>query len=360
MNKTLITLAVVWLTISCGNLNEPYIVTEQTFNEAVYASGELFPEEYHIIKNGVPDRILEIPVAEGDIVTKGAVLVVLGTPAANDLLSVLESKVALAKENIEDNSAPLAALQQKIALAKQQYEHDLRNAYRYRELSLTGAASQKDTEQAVLAAEASLSAYSNLQQQYIEQKNELTDRLLDAEMQLAEARRTLQQQTLTSRIAGKVYNINFKVGELAGADTPIMLVGSPDSYKLELLVDERDINKIGLGQKVFFETDTFAGEQFEAVIDKIDPVLQKETRNFKVEARVMSVGNFYPLSSVEANIVVREKAAALMIPSDYLLRGDSVLIQSRKKVKVATGIRTGNYIEITNGLAVGDIIHQER
>ncbi len=349
---------------SCNDTNETYTVTEQTINEAVYASGELFPKEYHIIKSGFPDRILEIPVKEGDIVSKGAVLLVLGTPADDNRLSVLNNQAALAKENMQDNSATLTALQQKITLAKQQYEHDVRNANRYKELLQTQAVSQKDAEQAALSAETSLSDYKNLQQQYIAQKNELTNRLLDVERQLTEARRTQEEKVLTSRIAGKVYNINFKTGELIGADAPIMLIGSPHRYKLELLIDERDINKIMLGQKVFFETDAFKGEAFEAVITKIDPVLQKENRNFKVEARVESTQNFYPQSSVEANIIIREKATALMIPPDYLLKGDSVLFQSAKgevsKIKVSTGIRNDDFIEIANGLKVGDIIQKEQ
>ncbi len=355
---------VACIAASCSDTSETYIVTEQIFNEAVYASGELLPEEYHIIKSGFPDRILEIPVKEGDSVSKGMFLLEEEPPADDNRLSVLGNQVALAEENMRDNSATLTALQQKIALAKQQYEHDARNANRYKELLQTQAVSQKDAEQAALSAETSLSDYKGLQQQYIAQKNELANRLLDAERQLTEARRTQEEKVLTSRIAGKVYNINFKTGEFVGTDVPIMLIGSPNMYKLELLVDERDINKIKLGQKVFFETDAFKGELFEAVVTKIDPVLQKETRNFKVEARVECARNFYPQSSVEANIIIREKAIALMIPSDYLLKGDSVLFQSAKgeatKIRVSAGIRNDHFIEITNGLKAGDIIHKEQ
>jgi hypothetical protein len=47
-------------------------------------------------------------------------------------------------------------------------------------------------------AEISLSDYKNLQQQHIAQKSELTNRLLDAERQLTEARRTQEEKVLTS------------------------------------------------------------------------------------------------------------------------------------------------------------------
>jgi multidrug efflux pump subunit AcrA (membrane-fusion protein) len=355
---------VAFVAASCGNPKESYTVTEQTFNEAVYASGELYPEEYHIIKSSVPDRILKILVSEGDRVKTGDALVILGTPADNNQLEILNNQVVIAKGNAKENSAALTELQHKITLAKQQFEHDERNANRYRELLQSKAVSQKDAEQVAMTAETSLANYKNLQQQYITQKNELTNRLLDAERQLTEARQSQQTKALTSRISGKVYNLNFKEGEPVNANEAILMVGSPSRYKLELLVDGRDINKISIGQKIFFETDAFKGEPFEAVITKIDPVLQKETRSFKVEARVEVSRNFYPQSSIEANIIIREKATVLMIPSDYLRKGDSVLFQPANgeitKVKVTAGSRTDNFIEITNGLKVGDIILKEQ
>lgn len=200
MNKITGITFLACITASCGNAYETCTVTEQTFNEAVYASGELFPEEYHIIKSSFPDRILTIPVRENDTVNRGAVVVILGMPADDRRLSVLSSQLALARKNMQDSSATLTALQQKIVLAKQQYGHDSGNAIRYRELLQTQAVSQKDAEQAALLAETSLAAYKNLQQQYAAQKNELAGRLLDVERQLAEALRTQEEKALTSRI----------------------------------------------------------------------------------------------------------------------------------------------------------------
>ncbi|MDR2680101.1 MAG: efflux RND transporter periplasmic adaptor subunit [Tannerella sp.] len=348
------------LAASCSNTGETCTVAEQTFNEAVYASGELFPETCHILKSGVPDRILKLAVKEGDNVRQGDVLVVLGTPADSGQIALLESLAAIAKSNARENSATLSEIRQKIALAQQQYEHDERNAGRYRELLNIQAVSRKETEQSVMIAEKSRAGYNGLQQQYIAQKSRLANQLLEAENRLAEARRSQQAKELTSPVSGRIYSINFKEGELAASNEAILMIGSPDRYRLELSVDERDINKIGLGQKVFFETDAFAGRQFEAVVVKINPVLQKETRNFNVEATVESNGIFYPQSSVEAGIVIRERAKALMIPSDYLLQGDSVLLQSSikeaRKIKVTTGIRNDNCVEIINGLKTGDII----
>lgn len=147
-------------------------------------------------------------------------------------------------------------------------------------------------------------------------------------------------------------------GELAKPDEPILMVGSAGKFKLELLVDERDINKVKLGQKVYFETDAFAEKQFEGEVVKIVPVLQRETRSFKIEARVLDNESFYPQSSVEANIMIRENARVMVVPTEYLLEGDSVYLQSDKeqKVKIIPGTRNGGFIEVKDGVKAGDTI----
>ena len=350
------------IVISCGNMDETYTVTEQTFNEAVYASGELFPEEYHILRTSFSDRILNIFVKEGDMVESNDILVALGTPAESRQPTILENQLAIAKTNTQENSALFTELKHKISLAKEQYEHDEQNSKRYHELAKEKAVSLKAAEEADMIAKKSLTEYNNLQQQYTILKNQLNNQLLESEKRFADAQQSQQTKILRSPIPGKVYNINFKKDELTESNKDILMVGSSGQYKLELLIDERDIGKVALGQKVFFETSAFVGQQFDAVITKIDPVLQKETHSFKVEAKVQSEKNFYPQSSVEANIVIRERATALMIPSEYLQKGDSVLCRfpenEIKKIKVITGVRNGHHIEIISGLHVGDIIHK--
>jgi multidrug efflux pump subunit AcrA (membrane-fusion protein) len=239
------------LTASCGNTGVTFTVTEQTLNEAVYASGELFPEICHILKSSVPDRILKLAVKEGDNVHQGDMLIVLGMPAGSEQIAIMENQVAIAKANVQENSATLSEIRQKIVFAQQQNEYDERNANRYRELSNIQAVSQKEAEHFIILAEKSRAGYNGLQQQYISQKSQLTNQLLESENRLSEARRLQQMKVLTSPVSGRIYNINFKEGELAASNEAILMVGSPDRYRLELLVDERDINKIRRDKRIW-------------------------------------------------------------------------------------------------------------
>lgn len=359
MKKLLIIAGIGALSIACKKKTATHTVQQRTLNEAVYASGEIMPQAYYFLKSNSADLLLQLKVKEGDAVSRNEVLAILGTPGQLTELDIRHSQVALAGSNAADGSAALNELKEKITQAQQQYEQDAVNAARYTDLAKDKAVSEKDAEQKRLDAANSLRNYHALQQQLLAQKNELTDKLLQSRQQLSASQQIREGKELKSPVDGSVYKAYLKEGELAELNKPVLLVGLPGKFKLELLVDERDISKIKIGQKVYFETDVYAGKQFTATINKMIPVLQKESRSFQVEAAVLDSNTFYPQSSVEANIVIRENISALMIPSDYLLKGDSVYLQQEKtlhKTAISTRAKNGDWVEVTAGLHAGDII----
>ncbi len=58
--------------------------------------------------------------------------------------------------------------------------------------------------------------------------------------------------------------------------------------------------------------------------------------------------------NIEADIIIAKERQALLIPKDFLLPGDSVQIKkddgSLRVVKVKTGLISGNYVEIAEGI----------
>jgi HlyD family secretion protein len=359
MKKLLIIAGISALAIACKKKTATYTVQQRPLTEAVYASGEIMPAAYYFLKSNSTDLLLQLNVKEGDAVSRNEVLATLGTPSQLTQLDILRSQVTLAGRNAADGSAPLNELKEKIAQAQQQYEQDAANAARYTDLAKDKAVAEKDAEQKRLDAANSGSTYRSLQQQYLAQKNELTNKLLQTRQQLAANSQVREGKVLKSPVDGSVFKVYLKEGELAELNQPVVMIGLPGKFKLELLVDERDISKIKTGQKVYFETDVYSGKQFTATINKIIPVLQKESRSFQVEAAVLDSSAFYPQSSVEANIVIRENITALVIPADYLLKGDSVYLQQGKalqKTRVTTRTKSGDWVEIIAGLHAGDII----
>ncbi|GAA0546723.1 efflux RND transporter periplasmic adaptor subunit [Chitinophaga japonensis] len=351
--------AAALLLAACKRQEQAYTVQTKMLNEAVYASGSLMPAEYYFLGANDYDRVLRVNVEDGDSVQAGAVLAVLGTPGQRTLLQLSSRQAALARQHAGSASPALKELETQIALSRQEYKKDSVNAQRYLDLLPERAVSVRDAEEARLQMEASQARYLELQQQYDSRRNSLLREALQADQEAARQRQTQEGRTLESPMDGKVYKSYYKQGDAVQPGQPLFLVGSPASFRLELLVDERDMAKIQLGQEVDFQTDMYGETVFAARINKIDPVLQPETRSFKVEAEVLSSKPFLPQSSVEANIVIRRKQPVLMVPQDYLLPGDTVLLQKDKgpqRIKVQRGISSGNEIEIKQGLREGDIV----
>ncbi|WPP52824.1 efflux RND transporter periplasmic adaptor subunit [Catalinimonas niigatensis] len=359
MNRCLLFVTLSSVLLACDGSEETFVVQEQDFNEAVYASGQIMPAHYQFMEVNTPDRIIRILVDEGNEIDSGSVIAVLGTPSENRQLEILTRQVSLARDMAGDQSAVLDELKSRIRLARERYLQDSLNAVRYEELASERAVPLREAEQASLQSESSRTEFLALQQQYQSRSNELNRNLLQAEQQLAQLGQSREGKLLASPFHGKVFRVYHDEGSLVQPGEPVALVGDAENSRLELLVDERDINKIKLGQRVYFQTEMHADQQFEAKISKIIPVLQKETRSFEVEADVYTNNALYPQSSVEANIIIRENARVLVIPADYLLSGDSVNVKTGDEVQkksIEAGSRNGQWVEVISGLKAGDTI----
>lgn len=339
---------------SCGSPSETYTVEERGLSESVYASGEIYPQTYFFLKSNVATCVLDMFVKEDELVSKGDLIAVLGTEEENIQAQIAQKQISIAEENLLDSSPILRGLSVQIGLAKQQLDANQKNAEKYKELSLNHAVSRKDAEEAAMQYESSYTRYLSLQEQYKAARTELQNKAFESEKQFLQSR-----QVIKSPIVGKVYAIEKRIGESPNPGDIILLIGSDNSFKLELLVDERDIQRIIKGQTVYFETDTYPDRQFVATISLINPVLQKSSRCFKVEASIKDTIRFYPQSSVEANIVISQSKKAVFIPSAYVLKGDSVVIRSNgkdRKQKVRITSRIDGWVEVKSGLKEKDII----
>ena len=173
------------------------------------------------------------------------------------------------------------------------------------------------------------------------------------------SKKTAGDFVVTSELNGRVYSIARDPGDLIGPQIPIAIIGSADSFKLELQVDEYDITSVKLGQKVLVSMDSYKGQAFEATISKINPIMLEASRTFLVEAVFVNQPEvLYPNLTVEANIILETHTDALIIPRSYLIRDSLVLTSEKDTTKVTTGLRNYDFVEITNGLTEGQLIYQ--
>lgn len=342
--------------VSCSDRREAYEVTYREIHEAVYASGILMPEDYRFVRSTRANQIWQIAVEEGEEVKAGDLLLVLGSEGEREQRSLLRQQISLLQEQQVASSSRIRELQRQLEHAKQVYEKDSVEADDLAVLAKEGAVSRQIANEAAIKASSSLTQKRRLEEQLGILRDELKDKELGLRQQLAGVTQSGDADEIRSPFDGKVHAVLHKASETVPAMRNLVLIGHPTDFMLELLLDERDVQRVKAGQKVYFETDVAEGEIFEAELLKVNPMMERESRSFLVEAKVVGNHSLFPNASVEANILIRSEPKALVIPVDFLLEGDSVMSESGERSKVTTGIRTRDYVQITNGLDEGDII----
>ena len=156
-----------------------------------------------------------------------------------------------------------------------------------------------------------------------------------------------------------MYKVLKKKGEFANTLSPVAIIGDANSFLIELNVDEYDIAQIRIGQPVLFTMDSYKGKVFEAKVEKIEPLMNEESRSFIVKANFITKPELlYPNLSLEANIIIRTKEKALTIPRSYLINDSLVLVGKDEKRKVVIGIKDYQKVEVKSGLTEKDIIYK--
>ena len=100
--------------------------------------------------------------------------------------------------------------------------------------------------------------------------------------------------------------------------------------------------------------DAYPGKTFSATLHRIYPLLNKVEQSFRVDAIFNDElpANVYGLN-IEANIVVREKVQALVIPKQAVMKGDSVLLKNGSgviAVKIRKGVEDKDWVQVIEGI----------
>ena len=86
--------------------------------------------------------------------------------------------------------------------------------------------------------------------------------------------------------------------------------------------------------------------------------LPASTRARRGLGRAFQLTNLFPNLSAEANIVIQTKENALIIPREYLIEDQYVMIDSEERVEVEVGLMDYQHVEIINGLNEGQLIYK--
>ncbi|MEW5945802.1 MAG: efflux RND transporter periplasmic adaptor subunit, partial [bacterium] len=190
-----------------------------------------------------------------------------------------------------------------------------------------------------------------------------------AEAAVTDAKTQLSYATIIAPIDGVIASISTQEGETvaAGLNAPTFVtIIDLERLQVDTFVDEVDIGKIQIGQKVIFTVDAFPAREFEGEVAAIYPkaVIQENVVNYDVVINITSPydGLLRPEMTASVTISLEPRRDALSVPSQAIQRqrGKSVVFvqtpvgPEEREVKV--GWRDGQWVEVVQGLREGETV----
>jgi len=342
----------------CSNEEEKILPKKQNLTESVYSSVTIQPDSLYEVYTTVAGIIDKIFVNEGILVSKNEPLIQIinTTPKLN----AQNAKLALdlANENYIGTAAILSEIKEEIIAATLKLKNDSVNYFRQKNLWDQKIGSKVEFDTKKLNYQLSINNYQLIVSKYSRIKNELQTSVKQAENNYKTSLITTKDYTVKSKINGKIYAIYKNHGEIITTLEPLASVGSATDFIIEMLVDEVDIVKILIGQKIIISLDAYEGELFTGKIVKICPQKDERNQTFKVEGLFESAPTLlYPGLSGEANIIIATKKNVLTIPKEYLIEGYKVKT-NEGNISITTGLENLEFIEVLSGISENTYIYK--
>ncbi len=388
---------------TAGTTQQLVKVTRGNLTVTVSGSGNLEAINSRRLSFGMPGRVGNIHVAEGQRVIKGDRIATLATDSLE--LAVAQAEVALAQAVATVSQADIGLKTAERALNEALGRHtfseveiaqtDLDEAKSYVQYLVSNMAAASPAQQQtwataliyaqarLAAAEAKLDALitnydteemaiRRLQVEAARQSKDLAEQSSKlAKSTLDQARKQLEEATMVAPFDGIVARLNVNAKDSVSPGVAVAEIIDPSRMRLEIQVDEIDVTQVRAGQKASIEVDAAPGQRIEGTVDSIDvlPSLQSGvvTYDTLVVFEVPENAGLRAGMSASADISVAERKSVLLVPDRAIRKnagGEDVVTvisngQTREKA-VTTGISDGILTEITGGLEEGETVVVER
>jgi HlyD family secretion protein len=183
------------------------------------------------------------------------------------------------------------------------------------------------------------------------------------------ARAQLSYATITAPIKGVIASVSTQEGETvaAGLNAPTFVtLIDLDRLQVDAFVDEVDIGKVKVGQKATFTVDAFPDREFQGRTSAIYPkaVIQENVVNYDVVIDIAGryEGLLRPEMTANVTIVLEARQNVTAVTARAIQRRQDKSIvyvktdagPESREVKV--GWRDGQWVEVLDGLSVGQTV----
>jgi RND family efflux transporter MFP subunit len=372
-----LTLAI--LTSACGSETraaaaaapppEPLAVTtaaveNRPIERHLRVTGSLLADEQAEVSAELAGRVTATPVERGTRVAAGALLVRISASETSAQLQEAEANAGQIEARL--GLAPGQAFDPKRVpdVLNAQASLDLAEAEfaRIQALLDQKVVSRSEWEQRRTQVEAARQQYKvavNVAEQSYRS-------LQAARARVALANKSLADTAVRAPFSGLVAERAVSVGDYVTKGARVATVVSIDPLRVELTVPEQAIAQVKVGQPVRLGVDAYPGVEFAATVRFVSPSVRVDQRALTVEAVAPNEdGRLKPGLFVTALIQLGAPAPALTVPGSAVetVSGTSrvfVVKDGKAEERIVTlGEKLGDRVEVTSGLADGDVVAAE-
>lgn len=355
--------------------------SRQDMVQSLVASGTVQAPNRVSISAQVTGAVADIPVAEGQAVKAGDVLVKLDDRDAQAQVRTAEAAVAQAEARLRQMDTSLVPTaessldQARAALVLAQKNFD-----RAAKLAAGGFATKSTIDDAKKALDVAQAQVRAAEVQVETNRQGGSDHLLNeallaqAQSALESAKAKLAYYAITAPRDGTLLTRDVERGDTVQPGKALMTLSPAGATELVLEIDERNLALIQLGQKAIASADAFPNQSFDAVVSYINPAIDATRGSVEVKLTVpIPPPTLRQDMTVSVEIEVAKRSQALVVaPADlhdlrkaapYVLVVEDGRVRKRPvkvgvigidKVEITEGVEPGALVIAGNGGGVGD------
>ena len=347
------------------------VVQRRDFVQSVVASGHVQSPHRVDIGAQITGTVARVPVAEGQSVAAGTVLIEL-LPAELQAaerqadIAVLQAQAKL--RQLIEVQAPVAeqALRQAQATQANAQSAFKRSQDLFKQ-GFIGQAALDDARKAAELADAQLrSAHKQLEttaasgSDYAMAATAVSQAKAAAEVAHARS----GYASIRSPVEGVLIARNVEMGDVVQPGKVLMTLSPRGKTQIVIAVDEKNLHLIALGQKALVSADAYPQQKFDAELVYINPGVNAQTGSVDVKLDVPQAPDVLRQDmTVSVDIEVARRPKALLVSSATVHDAESAapwvlrLEEGRAtKVAVRLGLRSGGLAEVLEGLQESDLV----
>ncbi len=339
-------------------------------------AGEVKASSQAGVVSKVPGKVSKVFVDTGNYVKKGDVLFQLDSSDAAAQLNQAKAGVEAARLNLErvkgsGYSQSLIQAETAAEQARLAYDNARTNYDKYKSLFDAGGVSKSELDnletRMLTAKEQYESAVDNLE---LLKEGLGPDSIEAARAQLNQAlaaqkliETQIRNMTVTAPISGIVSERNINEGEGVSTAAPAVVISDIDSLAAEFQIPEHLINKLKPEMKLTVTVEALNNRELEGQIEIVNPVADKRTRKYRVKVNLSDKNNqLKPGMFAKISVETEIREEVLTVPNEAVVseKGLQYVYTARKGVvaknPVSIGLTNHKMSEVTEGLAVGDMV----